>query len=270
MDWIRSGRQPLIFPRRTALIAAHPDDEVIGAGAQLPRLDDLRLLHVTDGAPRNLLDATAAGFESREAYAVARRRELHRALKRVGHSPGRASNLGIVDQEAPFNMAQMTRNVVRWLRSTRPDIVLTHPYEGGHPDHDATAFAVHQALQLLRRSGENVPELIEFCSYHNAHGAMATGRFLPGRSEPEALVELSEEERELKRSLLECFATQQRTLSAFSLETEGFRPSPQYDFTQPPHSGTLYYEQFDWGMTGDRWRALACQALGAAARMIDS
>jgi hypothetical protein len=43
------------------LVVAHPDDEVVGVGGQLARLMGVRLLHVTDGAPRNLLDAQAAG-----------------------------------------------------------------------------------------------------------------------------------------------------------------------------------------------------------------
>jgi hypothetical protein len=39
-----------------------------------------------------------------------------------------------------------------------------------------------------------------------------------------------------------------------------FRPAPDYDFSQPPHSGKLYYEHFDWGMSGERWRLFAAGA----------
>ena len=43
------------------------------------------------------------------------------------------------------------------LDDVRPDVVLTHAYEGGHSDHDATAFAVHLAAGVMRREGGKAP-----------------------------------------------------------------------------------------------------------------
>lgn len=73
---------PSLLPSdaRVAVVGAHPDDETIGAGAQLARLRRLTLVHVTDGAPRNGRDAAAAGFADPRAYAEARRAELDAAL----------------------------------------------------------------------------------------------------------------------------------------------------------------------------------------------
>ena len=44
---------------RVAVVAAHPDDETIGAGASLGLLRTPVLVHVTDGAPRSGHDARA-------------------------------------------------------------------------------------------------------------------------------------------------------------------------------------------------------------------
>jgi hypothetical protein len=55
-----------------------------------------------------------------------------------------------------------------------------------------------------------------------------------------------------------------RNLRGFATKFERFRVAPPYRFTRPPH-GALLYEQFDWGMDGARWRALA----GAALRDLD-
>jgi hypothetical protein len=76
-------------------------------------------------------------------------------------------------------------------------------------------------------------------------------------------VELSDEQRGLKRRMLDSFHTQAEILAPFGVEFERFRIAPAYDFAAPPHSGALYYEQFDWGMTGDRFRSIAREVLQA-------
>lgn len=241
---------------------AHPDDEVVGAGARLPRLREASLVHVTDGSPRDLGDALASGCATREEYARVRREELAAALKHVGIGPGQTHEIGCVDQEASLNLVPLAREVARLLRELRPEVVITHPYEGGHPDHDATAFAVHVGCWLLQAHDVPPPALIEMTSYHNGPNGIEVYEFLPnGGSSPVTLV-LSEEERELKRRMLECFPTQQGTLRLFPVEIERFRLAPVYDFTQAPHEGQLFYEGFSWGMTGARFRELAGEALG--------
>jgi LmbE family N-acetylglucosaminyl deacetylase len=161
-------------------------------------------------------------------------------------------------------MAPLTRRLAQHLQQARVQAVITHPYEGGHPDHDATAFIVHKSVALL---ASPPPVIVEMTSYHAApEGGMRVGQFLT--DEPSGiLVALSPEEQARKRAMLDCFATQHATLAPFGVEAEAFRPAPSYDFTQPPHSGLLHYERYDWGMTGARWRALAAEAcadLGAA------
>lgn len=244
-----------------AIVAAHPDDETIGAGGSLPRFGEATLLHLTDGAPRDGRDAAAAGFETREAYAAARRREMIAAVALAGIPIERCIEVGQVDQEASLHLDRLACRLADWIGETRPDFILTHPYEGGHPDHDAAAFAVHAARRLLAREGWPAPNVAEFTSYHLRDGVFAAGVFLPAEGFEESAVPLSEAERELKARMFACFATQRQVLSAFRIETERFRPAPAYDFTRPPHPGPLHYESFDWGMTGARWRGLAGEAL---------
>ncbi len=243
-------RSPLV------LVVAHPDDETVGAGGLLSRLEDPFLIHVTDGAPRNLAYARAAGFEAGEDYALARGAELLNALRLAGVSPRQTYALGIADQEASLDMSGLTHRLAEVFGRLQRGTILTHPYEGGHPDHDATAFAVHAACALLPAA----PEIFEFTSYHASGGGIETGRFLIG-AEPGEAIRLSNREIERKRQMMECFATQIQVLRQFPIDVERFRPAPAYDFTQPPHPGRLFYENFDWGMTGDRWRELAAQSL---------
>ena len=48
--------------RHVVIVVAHPDDEVIGAGALLGHLRGVTILHVTDGSPRDPADALRAGL----------------------------------------------------------------------------------------------------------------------------------------------------------------------------------------------------------------
>ncbi len=233
------------------LVAAHPDDEVIGAGSRIPMLSRLTVVHVTDGSPRNLYDAKRHGFHTREAYAAARREEYVHAMRAAGADPD-TIDLGIADQEATECIGQIMHALARIITSARPEFVMTHPYEGGHPDHDACAVAVHLAAGDL--------PIVEFTSYHRSGESIRTGEFLlPAGSV--LTVELDDRQRADKRRMLDCFHTQAETLAPFGVERERFRIAPSYDFTSPPQPGSLYYEQFDWGMTGERFRSLAREVL---------
>jgi len=155
---------------RIAIIAAHPDDEAASAGSLIPFLKKGWLIHVTDGAPRDLVDAFANGILTRSQYATARNREARAALEVAGFPEDRLISMGLVDQEASLDLAGLARAICALILRLGLDAVLTHPYEGDHPDHDATAFAVHAGTALLSRSPRNrdhtVPELLEMACHH--------------------------------------------------------------------------------------------------------
>jgi LmbE family N-acetylglucosaminyl deacetylase len=236
------------------LLAAHPDDETLSAGIRLARCNssNITIVHVTDGSPRDRAFATRAGFSSREAYAQARREELAGALRMIGIGGEQCRELGYVDQEAYLNMPEIVERLIALIDELRPDVVLTHPYEGGHPDHDTCAFAAALARQV------RPAKYLEFTSYHAGPGGLVTGEFL-GRPESETLV-LTEQERTLKRAMADCFRSQADVVARFPIGVEKFRPAPEYDFSRPPHHDRLLYEEFGWGITGEGWRALASEA----------
>jgi len=238
-----------------AMVVAHPDDEVLGAGGQFSSMRRLSLIHLTDGAPSKRA-ARWHGHPTRRAYSETRLRELGQALQSVGLAPDRFTLL-LPDQQASFHLRQSTHRLAELLDRLRPDIVLTHPYEGGHPDHDAAAFAIAAALRLTRHT---IPAW-EFASYHASNGAMVTGAFLPQPATPVLSPRLSATQLAEKRRMLACFQSQQAIISTFNPDCERFRRAPAYDFTQPPHPGKLLYESRRRAWTGKHWRRRANAAL---------
>ncbi|HEY9510577.1 MAG TPA: PIG-L family deacetylase [Verrucomicrobiae bacterium] len=249
-----------------AIVVAHPDDEVIGVGAQLRRWRHAHFVYVTDGAPGHSPDPWNAGCLTPEQYASARQRESISALTLAGVGLNQIHSLCFTDQQTALNLVSITEAIVAKFLELQPRYVITHPYEGGHPDHDSTAFAVHMAQRILRRENVMAPMILETTSYFNRAGIMVTSEFLPrARIETQTCV-LTEAEKHFKRRLFNCFKTQQNVLQYFPIGVERVRLAPHYDFSRAPHEGRLYYELFNWGTTGEHWRKLAA---AAAHRMLD-
>ncbi len=247
----------------TLVIVAHPDDEAIGAGGLLAGLPDAVVAHVTDGAPRDVRYSQSRGFQTREEYARARRREVVNALAHVGITPDRCRDFGYVDGEASMQLLELVFDVADLMDEVRPDIVLTHPYEGGHSDHDATAFAVHLACGILRRDNVPTPLVLELTSYHNYSGTRRVFSFLPFIGADERTIQLTDAEKLLKKRMYQEFASQRLVLERFPIDLERFRPAPRYLFTKAPHEGRLDYERFCTIITGAQWRSNASKALDA-------
>jgi LmbE family N-acetylglucosaminyl deacetylase len=266
---------------RVMIVVAHPDDETIGLGAQLSRFENALLVHVTDGAPRDGEDARNYGFAGVADYAAARDAELSAALRAGDASRPRRLALGVPDKEAWRDLAGLARRLAGLLRTEDPVCVFTHAYEGGHPDHDAAAFAAHAACRLAAAP----PAIGDMPFYHRRDGRLVTGEFLPlpfpSRRRPGPIpqpperpkhgsrpspgwvcsIKVGGEALRRKQRMIDCFTTQRWLLAQFDLSPERFRLAPAYDFRQPPHPGELHYETFGWGITGAGWRRAAAAAL---------
>lgn len=151
----------------------------------------------------------------------------------------------------------------------QPTALVTTAYEGGHPDHDACSFL---SAMLARRHG--LPAW-EFPLYHRrpeAEGNALSGgepgdlvaqHFLDFAGLPEFVLEAETAPAALaaKRQMMAAYRSQFPFLGEFEPACERFRPQPAYDYSRPPHPGTLNYEAWQWPVTG----AELCRAFQAFA-----
>lgn len=234
-----------------ALVVAHPDDETLFAGPALARLRRLRLIMLTDGAPEDMGDARRLGFATRDSYAAARGAELARALAALGVEPD-LRRYDLPDQQAVLRLDDLVDRLVEDLAGTA--LVITHPYEGGHPDHDAAACAVARAVAQL---GPSAPAVVEFACYASFGGERHFWRFVENEACPAQTRPIEPSARAQLEGALAAHASQAAVFGTLRPQVEQWRAAPTYDFAAPPPGETCLYDGFGWAMTSARWRAHA-------------
>jgi N-acetyl-1-D-myo-inositol-2-amino-2-deoxy-alpha-D-glucopyranoside deacetylase len=139
------------MPLKLATVLAHPDDETFGTGGTLIRYAregiEVHSLCLTEG------EKGWAGVDDkivpRELVGPTRARELAEAGRRMGVTS--VTCLRYPDSAlAGVNKDWVVRDIVRWLREIRPDVVIIWGPDGGygHPDHIAAGARALKAIEL--------------------------------------------------------------------------------------------------------------------------
>ncbi len=209
-----------------AFVFAHPDDELSIAAwiRRLTRAGARVDLIFTHGTPERFAEAGDCA-------------------RLLGLDDAKLATLNFPDRYLAENLSLMRNALSEVLEELRPDRVVTCAFEQGHLDHDATHVAVVRSF-----SGP----VFEVPLYHTyAQPVQVINEFsMPDRRE---VLELSEEETELKRRLLACYPSQHlRTLLVwYSLlqklspdrpplaQREVMRPAKWTDFRHPSHPEPL-------------------------------
>ncbi|HYK96844.1 MAG TPA: PIG-L deacetylase family protein [Candidatus Acidoferrales bacterium] len=138
--------------RVLATILAHPDDETFGTGGTLIRYaaDGVKVhsLCLTEGE-QGWAGGDGAPEVPRADVGKTRALELAEAGRRMGVES--VTCLKYPDGGlAGVNPDDVVRDIVRWLRSVRPDVVITWGPDGGygHPDHIAAGKLALRAIDL--------------------------------------------------------------------------------------------------------------------------
>jgi LmbE family N-acetylglucosaminyl deacetylase len=233
------------------VLVAHPDDEAIGCGAMLQRLEKPLVVFATDGAPRNLnlWGNSSRRPSSRDDYAKMRRDEAIQALGLIGLEP--LEFLEIADQELHLHLESAFGRLQQIAESAKLKGILSLAYEGGHPDHDSCCFLASMLAEDCELPAWEMP------LYHRAGRRFVTQEFLNPTDDTLTLIPTALEE-EQKTKMLAAYSSQEETLSQFTRREEMFRPLRKYFFSQPPHFGELNYESWGWPMKGTDLCAAFC------------
>jgi len=258
-----SARRAVDAP--VALVVAHPDDETIGLGPLLKLLRSAHAIHLTDGAPRDLRSVHAAGFRSSADYAQARARELARVLD-LAHVPAqRRHAFAIGDQQAFRHLPTIAAALGAFFHTQGIEAVFTHPYEGGHLDHDACACAVALACKRMERQGQKPPSVMEMAFYHESEHGLVTQRFSQ-EGDADVVIAFDQAEAMIREEMFAANASQAAILGLFREHLVRLRPAPRYDFRRLPNHGHIFYHRFIEDVTPADW----IEAAHAAYAWVDS
>lgn len=146
---LAEGFAELPRPERVLTIGAHPDDAEFGAGGTLAKWaaagTHVTILVISDGS-KGTWDPTI-GHEELVASRALEQRSAADALGAIdvvmlAHTDGELANT-----------PDLTEELCYWIRTTRPDVVLSHdPWKRYmlHPDHRAAGMAAIDAVVAAR------------------------------------------------------------------------------------------------------------------------
>lgn len=150
-----------MFKKKTILVvAAHPDDEILGCGATIARF-------IKEGCEAHTL-ILGEGITSRDEKRDANKRKTEiEALKKQVYKANKAIGVkDIVFGNLPDNrfdsipLLDIVKIVERFLYEKKPDIIFTHFQNDLNIDHGITYRAVITATRPVR--GQSVKEIYSF------------------------------------------------------------------------------------------------------------
>jgi LmbE family N-acetylglucosaminyl deacetylase len=230
--------QDTLFGKRILILVPHPDDEVVACCAAIGQAQqaDAKIftLYLTHGCiARETLWAWQR--KNYENY-VERRREEAAIVARF---------LGITSLNWPVRPARhlwqdmdgIHNEILIAIEQNAIDQVWVPAFEGGNPDHDAL-----NAIASLLKDKVSV---LEFAEY-NFLGGKAQSQNFPAANGNEHVLQLTPEERAIKREALKLYKSEKSNLNYVKTEREAYRPLATYLYNHPPHEGKLWYTRFQW------------------------
>ncbi len=181
---------------RILVLAAHPDDEVLGAGGTMAlnagQAEAIRVWIATDGEQQEEIHRA-----ERPAYGQQRREEARRAAERLGLEPPRFGTLP--DRGLAAHSGELSDALGSLIEEFQPDLILCPSPVEIHPDHRALAETLYERVAASRPTDPDHDRFrfLRVAFYEISHPLL-----------PNALVDISSVS-ERKAEALRSYASQQ-------------------------------------------------------------
>lgn len=168
------------------IVAAHPDDEVLGAGATIHKL-------ATCGV--NVYVAIASlECPTRESGLDSKCRESHRTLGVKRCFAGSFECMAF-DKADHYEMVGFIEDAIR---AAKPNTVIMHHPADIHPDHKALALCTLEAVRLPQRQTESLPRIRRVLCMEVPSSTDWSGNISANQFQPNAYVEVRRDDLEAK------------------------------------------------------------------------
>ena len=212
-----SGGGVLVF-------AAHQDDEVLGLGLTLAKHrshgDPVTVVFTTNGAGGNWKESNAV----KRTVSAVRFKEACDALAVIGIDAAEIVCLGFPDGGLHRYIPQASEDIATLIRAIVPHTIYVHAMEGGHRDHDVTAFVVQRVSARLL-----IEPVFEWAEYNiEAPGGqtVSDARFASDPYVPDfeyALTPFDHSEFTTKQEMLAKYASQAVSIRYYPFRSEILR-----------------------------------------------
>ena len=219
------------------LIAAHPDDELVGTAFIIKKVllkKNLIIFFPTNG----VISKEEMWFWDKRKYQEKknlRNKEMKKSLQYLGVKKFFKQN--IPTRKLKENIEKTFKKINLLIKNWKIDTVFCPAYEGGHQDHDVSNF-------ICSRLRNNY-KVFEYAEYNFSKGKINCNEFVKP-TKNEVTIKLSEKEKREKMRLLEIYNSEKGNLDYLKLDKECYRKLNDYDYSKPPHSGRLFYRRFSF------------------------
>ncbi len=232
----QTGRKTVMF------VFGHFDDDSAISGTMN--------MYLRSGWQVHEVWVTTAGMDSfwygtRES----RTAEMESVAKITGVPVENRHLLGFPDRQAVKHLPEIADQVTELIGKYQPSVVITCAYEGGHWDHDSTSLAAYVASRRLNFSFQR----FEFPTYNRTGPKLMPLRFnhFIESYGPPQYIQLDDQAWAIRKKVRDGYPSQwflmmpEGILFAYRHlmgRGEPMRQAPNYDYTKPPHPGTLFIQ----------------------------